>query len=90
MRKKKPVDIKVRITEILDLENRFLRKEIWNNSPVIEADKGVFWLPEGLVLTATNILGLMRIGLQSISVGDDHDCPGDQHPQLVLDFRRKK
>lgn len=45
---------------------------------------GKFWLPDQFTLTQSHITQLITLGLKEIIADDQAQCPGDQHPRLVI------
>lgn len=50
--------------------------------------KGVFWLPENITLTKYMLESLIILGMESIYAGDQAQCPGDQHPRLIITMKK--
>jgi hypothetical protein len=44
-------------------------------------------LPEGIILSVTDMRSLLQIGVKHLTSQDSSQVPGDQHPRIAVSFK---
>ncbi len=85
---RKPTPRQEKIAKVLKVDVVTIELVDFNHPTLL--DNEYYALPEHVMVTINQLTAFRYMGLRAISSYDGADVPGDQHPQILLQFKKAK